>query len=153
MLFRSAPLTTVEAVEICSRAPSRCPMVVLVLDESRGGDQLLARPPVAAIPQLRGRRVAVPQSTLGCFLLGRALERHGLRLADVTLSHMPLEAIPAALASGRVDAAALFPPYSERATLQAGATRLFDSRQIPGEILHVLVVDPQALPQIGRAHV
>lgn len=31
-----AQLTTVEAVDICSRAPDRCPVVVLVLDESRG---------------------------------------------------------------------------------------------------------------------
>ena len=35
-----AQLTTVEAVDICSRAPDRCPVVVLILDESRGGDKV-----------------------------------------------------------------------------------------------------------------
>jgi NitT/TauT family transport system substrate-binding protein len=146
-----AQLTTVEAVDICSRAPSRCPVVVLVLDESRGGDQLLARPPIKAIPQLRGRTVAVTQSTLGSYVLSRALGRHGLTLADVQLSHMPLDAIPAALADGSVDAAALFPPYSDQARDQAGATRLFDSREIPGEIFDILVVEPQAQKRFGTA--
>lgn len=146
-----AQLTTVEAVEICSRAPSRCPVVILVLDESRGGDQVLARPPIASIPELRGRRVGVTQSSLGSFVLSRALERHGLSLSDVTLSHMPLDAIPAALAAGRVDAAALFPPYSDRAVAEAGARPLFDSRDIPGEIFDILVVEPQAFRRISAA--
>ena len=146
-----APLTTVEAVDICSRAPDRCPAVVLVLDESRGGDQLLARPEISSVSQLRGRRVAVPQSTLGSYVLSRALEREGLSLRDVEVLHMPLVEIPGALAAGKVDAAALFPPYSEEARRQAGAIRLFDSREIPGEIFDVLVVDPKALEQWGDA--
>lgn len=143
-----AQLTTVEAVEICSRAPGRCPVVVLVLDESRGGDQVLGRPPIASIPQLRGRKVAVTQSSLGSFVLSRALEKHGLQLADVRLTHLPLDAIPAALSAGRVDAAALFPPFSEQAIAQAGARRLFDSREIPGEIFDILVVEPQAFQRL-----
>jgi len=146
-----AQLTTVEAVDICWRAPERCPLVVLVLDESRGGDQLLARPGLNSIPQLRGRRVAVTQSTLGPYVLSRALERSGLSLDDVQLTTMPLTAMPAALASGAIDAAAMFPPYSEQARAQAGAKPLFDSREIPAEIFDILVVDPQAYRQLGPA--
>jgi NitT/TauT family transport system substrate-binding protein len=146
-----APLTSVEAVDICSRAPGRCPVVVLVLDESRGGDQLLARPSIRSVSQLRGRRVAVSPSTLGSYVLSRALEREGLNLGDVQVLHMPLAEIPAALAAGRVDAAALFPPYSAEARQQAGAIRLFDSREIPGEIFDILVVDPKALERWGDA--
>ncbi|MFM7087388.1 MAG: ABC transporter substrate-binding protein [Cyanobium sp.] len=145
-----APLTTVEAVDLCSRAPERCPVVVLVLDESRGGDQLLVRPGITAIPQLRGRPVAVTPSSLGPFVLSRALEQHGMSLRDVTLTTMPLAAMPAALASGAVEAAALFPPYSEQAHRQAGARRLFDSSRIPGEIFDILVVDPKALPALQQ---
>jgi NitT/TauT family transport system substrate-binding protein len=32
-----AQLTTVEVVDICARVPNRCPVVILVLNESRGG--------------------------------------------------------------------------------------------------------------------
>lgn len=52
-----AQITTVEAVDICARLPERCPVVVLVLDESVGGDQVMARQGITAIEQLRGKRV------------------------------------------------------------------------------------------------
>jgi NitT/TauT family transport system substrate-binding protein len=66
-------------------------------------------------------------------------------LGDVTLRPMPLEAMPAALARGEVAAAALFPPFSEDAVRRAGVRPLFTSREIPGEIFDVLVVDPALL--------
>ena len=34
-------LTTVDILDICSRQPDRCPVVVLVLNESLGGDQVM----------------------------------------------------------------------------------------------------------------
>lgn len=143
--LQMAQLTTVEAVDICARAPDRCPVVVLVLDESRGGDQLLARSGLTSIADLRGQRVGVTLSTLGPFVLSRALEQAGLRLADVQMRNITLASMPSALAEGRVDAAVLFPPYSEQALRHPGLQRLFDSRAIPGEILDVLVVDPLIL--------
>ena len=137
-----AQLTTVEAVDICSRAPERCPVVVLVLDESRGADQVMARPGIGSIAALRGRRVAVTPSTLGPFVLSRALEQQGLSLNDVQIRTLTLDAMPSALAEGSVDAAAIFPPFSVTAARQARATVLFDSTRIPGEIFDVLAVDP-----------
>jgi len=153
-----AQLTTVEAVDICARAPERCPVLVLVLDESLGGDQVVARPGIRTIADLRGKRVGVTLSTLGPYVLSRALELSGLSLQDVQLRNMTLDAMPSALASGSIDAAALFPPYSEQAKQQAGAQLLFDSHRIPGEVFDVLVVDPRlpkeqqaALPALLRA--
>ncbi|MFM7240298.1 MAG: hypothetical protein ACKOZN_12015 [Cyanobium sp.] len=49
-----AQLTTVEAVDLCNRVPKRCPVVVLVLDESRGGDQVVVNRSLASIADLRG---------------------------------------------------------------------------------------------------
>jgi len=142
-----AQLTTVEAVDICARVPDRCPVVVLVLDESVGGDQVMARQGITAIEQLRGKRVGVTLSTLGPYVLSRALELQGLSLGDVQLHNITLDSMPAALASGSVDAVAVYPPYSEYASRQGNASTVFDSRSIPGEIFDVLVVDPQALEQ------
>lgn len=142
-----AQLTTVEAVDICARVLDRCPVVVLVLDESVGGDQVMARQGITAIEQLRGKRVGVTLSTLGPYVLSRALELQGLSLGDVKLHNITLDSMPAALARGSVDAVAVYPPYSEYASRQGNASTVFDSRSIPGEIFDVLVVDPQALEQ------
>ena len=140
-----AQLTTVEAVDLCKRVPHRCPVVVLVLDESRGGDQVLVHRSLASIAELRGKPVAITPSTLGPFVLSRALARHGLGLGDVELRPMPLETMPQALARGEVVAAALFPPFSKAAQRLAPVRPLFTSREIPGEIFDVLVVDPGVL--------
>jgi NitT/TauT family transport system substrate-binding protein len=139
---RMAPLTTVEVVDICARAPERCPAVILVLDESTGADVVLARPPTSSVADLRGRRVAVAFSTLGPYVLARALERSGVPLAEVTLRGMTLGAMGSALARGDVDAAVFYPPFSTRAERQRKLRRLFDSRAIPGEIFDVLAVEP-----------
>lgn len=142
-----AQLTTVEVIDLCSRVPDRCPVVVLVLDESRGGDQLMVRPGLTSVAQLRGKRIGVSPSTLGPYLLSRALNQAGMELRDVTIRSITLDAMPDALAQGAIDAAAIFPPFSAMAAHRADARSVFDSRQIPGEIFDVLVVEPGFLDQ------
>jgi NitT/TauT family transport system substrate-binding protein len=144
-----AQLTTVEAVDLCSRAPSRCPVIVLILNESRGGDQIAALRSVPNLAALRGQPVAVTFSTLGPYVLSRALEQQGLTLADVQLRNIPLAQMPAALRQGDVKAAVFFPPFSDYAARDGGSRTLFDSRAIPGEVFDVLAVDPQYLARHG----
>jgi NitT/TauT family transport system substrate-binding protein len=112
-----------------------------------GGDQLLARQEIGSITQLRGRRVGVTFSTLGPYVLSRALEREGLSLGDVEVRNVSLASMPAAIANGSLDAVVLFPPYSELAARQGRSKRLFDSSSIPGEIFDVLVVSPAYLAE------
>jgi NitT/TauT family transport system substrate-binding protein len=149
-----AQITTVEAVDICSRVPARCPVVVLVLNESRGGDKVAVRPSIGTIAGLRGRRVGVTPSTLGPYVLSRALARHGMTLADVRIVAMPLEDMGRALGRGEIDGAAFFPPFSDEVLASGEAVEAFSSAEIPGEILDVLAVDPayyrQNLPVLAR---
>lgn len=144
-----APLTTVEVVDLCSRLPQRCPVVVLVLDESRGADQLIVHRSISDLEGLRGRRVGVAPSSLGPFLTSRALASVGLDIAEVRLVPTAPEQMGSALHNGRIDAAATYPPFSDL-VLRLGIARVaFDSRALPGEILDVLAVDPQVLARQG----
>jgi len=138
-----AQLTTVEAVQICHARPPRCPLVVLILDESQGGDQVVVRPEVATIERLRGQRVAVVPSSLGPYVLSRALATEGLHLNDVELVPQAPHQMPGSLARGEVDGAALYPPFSEEAVRLGKARVVFDSRRIPGEVFDILVVEPE----------
>jgi NitT/TauT family transport system substrate-binding protein len=140
-----APLTSVELVDVCSRLPERCPVVVLVLDESRGADKLLVHRSIPTLRALRGRRVGLAPSSLGPFVLGRALESVGLDISEVTIVPTQPEAMGAALNNRSVDAVASFPPFSELVERLGIARTLFDSRAIPGEIVDVLVVEPAFL--------
>lgn len=145
-----AQLTTVEAVDICARAPKRCPVVVLILDESRGGDRIAAAKSFRSVNDLRGRRVAVTYSTLGPYVLSRALEQSNMRLDDVTLVNTPMTQMATALREGVVDAAVFYPPFSDFAARDGHSHVVFDSRAIPEEIFDVLVVAPDYLRENGE---
>lgn len=41
-------------IDLCERVPERCPVVVLVLDESRGADQLAVRNDAPSLKALQG---------------------------------------------------------------------------------------------------
>ena len=144
-----AQLTTVEAVDICARAPRRCPTIVLILNESRGGDRIAVVKGIDSIAGLKGKRVAVTYSTLGPYVLSRALELNGLALADVQLADLPLAQMPDALKKGMVEAAVFFPPFSDYAARDGASEVVFDSSAIPEEVFDVLVVDPNYLRSHG----
>ena len=137
-----AQLTTVELVDICARQPERCPVVVLILDESRGGDIIAARNGVDSLRDLAGKSIGATFSTLGPYFVSRALQISGLSLDQVEIRNMPMAEMPAALAKGSVDAVAFYPPFSDFAARDGHSRVLFDSRQTPGEIFDILVVDP-----------
>ncbi len=70
--------TSIDAVAICGAAPERCPVIVYVIDESRGADQLLARSGVTSQNDLVGRPIALDRSSLSRSFLARAFESEGL---------------------------------------------------------------------------
>lgn len=137
-----AQITTVEAVNLCARVPARCPVVVLILNESRGGDMVLVRPEIGSLAGLRNKRVGISPSSLGPFVLSRALAREGMTLADVRVVAIPLSAAGPRLVSGELDGVALYPPFSDDLLQRGLAVEVFNSTEIPGEIFDVLVVDP-----------
>ena len=140
-----AQLTTVELVDICARQPKRCPVVVLILDESRGGEIIAARNGFDSLHALAGKSMGTTFSTLGPYFVSRALQSSGLRLDQVEIRNMPMAEMPAALAKGSIDAVAFYPPFSDFAARDGHSRVLFDSRQTPGEIFDVLAVDPSYL--------
>ena len=113
--------------------------IVLVIDVSNGGDAVLARPGIERLDQLAGHTVGVEMSSLGLYLLHRAFEVEGLDLDDVEIVPVDYPELAGAYRDGRVDAVVVFEP--ERTELLAeGATQVFDSSRIPGEIVDVLLV-------------
>lgn len=137
-----ASLTLDEALTLASEGvPLR---VVWVLDVSAGADAVLGRPGVETLADLRGRRIGVEQTATGAYLLDAALHRAGLTAADVDVVPLPVDAHVEEFRQGNVDALVTFDP-ARQLLLGEGARALFDSRQLPGEIVDVLVVRDDAL--------
>lgn len=111
---------------------------VMAINISNGADAVLARPGIEATRDLRGHRIGVERSALGAYMLARMLEHAGMTRGDVEIISVDVSDSPSAFQEGRVDAVITYEPYRTR-ILEAGAVELFSSREIPGEIVDVLV--------------
>ncbi len=115
------------------------PRIILVVDVSHGADVVVGRRGMHTMRDLKGKSVAVESGALGAFVLSRALTLNGMQASDVNVVHLESNEQPSAFEQGQVDGAVTFDPYRVQ-FLQAGATTLFDSTQIPGEIVDLLAV-------------
>src|SRR5437588_3414174 len=115
------------------------PRIILIVDVSHGADVVVGRRGMRTMRDLKGKSIAVESSALGAFVLSRALAVNGMQASDVNVVHMESNEQPSAFEKGLVDAAVTFDPYRAQ-FLRAGASTLFDSTQIPGEIVDLLAV-------------
>ena len=124
--------------------------IVAVLDESTGGDAVLAAPRITSPAQLKDEFIAVEDSAVGALLLQRMLTQAGMTRADVKVTNIEVARHLEALQSGQAAAAVNYEPLAG-AIEAAGFRRIFDSRQLPGEVLDVLVVRADVLEQRPEA--
>ncbi len=126
------------------------PRIILVVDVSNGADVVVGRPGMRSMQDLKGKSVAVESSALGAFVLSRALAINGMKASDVNVVHLESDEQPGAFEHGQVDGAVTFDPYRAQ-FLRAGASTLFDSTQIPGEIVDLLAVRASVFDKQPRA--
>ena len=120
------------------------PRIILVVDVSHGADAVVGRSGMRSMKDLKRRQVAVESGALGAFVLSRALALSGMEASDVNVVHLESNEQPGAFEKGQVDGAVTFDPYRAQ-LLKAGATSLFDSTQIPGEIVDLVAVRASVL--------
>ncbi|MEQ8231845.1 MAG: ABC transporter substrate-binding protein, partial [Gammaproteobacteria bacterium] len=144
-----AALTLDEALVLASEGPDVA--VFLVVDLSAGGDALVARADIATPAALAGRRIGLESSALGAYMLSRVYDRSELAPGAAEIVEIAYGDHARAFRRGEVDAVITFDPV--RAELVAGGAReLFSSREIPGEIVDVLLARPSYL-EANRAAV
>lgn len=113
--------------------------IVALLDASRGGDVVMAAPRIRQIADLRGQAVAVEDSSVGTLMFHRLLESAGLQPDEVRQVNIEATLHLQALKAGQVAAAVSYQPLAGPMAA-AGFRPLFDSSQIPGQVLDVLAV-------------
>ena len=143
-LLDAAALTLDEVLRL--RADGLDLRVVAVLDASHGADVVMAMPNIHQVEHLRGRAVAVEDTSVGALMLDRMLQSAGMSRSDVVVVQEEASLHQDLLRSGRVSAVVSYAPLSGILT-NAGYRPLFSSDQIPGEILDVLVVRTEVLRQ------
>jgi NitT/TauT family transport system substrate-binding protein len=129
--------------------------VLMVMDVSNGADVVMVR---SGIVNLRGKRVGVENTAVGALMLDAALEASGVNSKDIKLIGATIDEHLDLYKSRKVDALVTFEPVRSE-LLKQGAHILFDSSQIPGRILDVMIVrtdkmaeHAQALKELIAAH-
>jgi NitT/TauT family transport system substrate-binding protein len=141
-LLHAAALTLDEALRLADEGVDL--RIVGVLSESAGADVVAARSDIREPGQLRGKVLAVEKTTVGALMLQRLLQAARLQPHEVQVLNMEASQHLAALRSGRVDAVVTFEPLAG-AMRREGYRVIFDSRQMPGDIVDVLVVHARTL--------
>jgi len=118
--------------------------IVLVMDISNGGDAIVSQANINSLSQLKGKRIGVENNALGGFVILRALEIFKIDPNSVNIIKVDINEQEKAFTEKKVDAVVTFDPVLSKLT-RNGGNIIFDSKQIPGEIVDVLVVRNQYL--------
>ncbi len=141
-LINGAALTLDEVILLKSYGFD--PVVILVMDVSNGADAIVSRKDIKSLSDLKGKRVGVENSALGAYVLTRALEKAHLTLNDIKIVPLEVNEHYKWFKKGKVDAVVTFEPVKNK-LVKSGGNVIFDSSQIPGEIVDVLVVEREYL--------
>jgi NitT/TauT family transport system substrate-binding protein len=113
---------------------------VLGLDDSKGGDGIVAKDAIRTIKDLRGKRVAFNEGSVSHFFLSVLLRQNGMTEKDLQGVNMRQDDAGAAFLSGKVDAAVTWEPWLTRAKKAQGGHILMDSSMTPGLIVDILLL-------------
>lgn len=118
--------------------------IILVLDISEGADVIMAKPEVKNMQGLTGAKVAVESTAVGAYTLSRALEVHNIDISKINLVNVENSSHKNAYETQLADAVVTYEPVRTQ-LLNAGAIEIFNSSEIPGEIVDVLVIHKEII--------
>lgn len=150
----STMIEVVQAAQLSNNPIS----VVLITDYSNGGDVLIAKKDIKSVSDLKFLTVGAEVGSLGLYIIERALAKHSLTLNDITLKNIAQHEGEKLIAEGQIDAFISYPPYSINALNNENLHVVFDSSEIPYEVVDtisikksVLKQDPELAPKLQRA--
>lgn len=142
--------TTVDAVLTFS-SPAHPLVYLFAVDDSRGGDGIVARKDIRTVADLKGRKVAFTEGSVSQFFLGVVLKDAGLTVKDVQALNMTAGDAGAAFVAGKVDAAVTWEPWLSRGKATPHGAVLVDSAARPGLITDVMVSTKKTLAERPEA--
>lgn len=124
--------------------------VLIIGDYSNGNDGILSKS-ARSVAGLKGQDVLLVQYSVSHYLLARALESVGLQQTDLNLINISDTQILSAFQAGKAQNMVIWNPILQKAQSDTGARLLFDSSDIQGEILDLMVVKTAADDRLKRA--
>jgi NitT/TauT family transport system substrate-binding protein len=124
--------------------------VIIVGDFSNGNDGIVLKNG-SSVKDLKGRSVKLVEFTVSHYMLARALEMNGLKERDVKTVNTSDSDIASIFTSDKNGTIVTWNPMLQQTRNVKGAKMVFDSSQIPGEIMDLMVVRSNAPDAFKKA--
>ena len=126
---------------------------MIIGDFSNGNDAVILKDK-AALTDIAGQKVNLVELSVSHYLLARALDTVKLTEKDITVVNTSDADMVAAYGTSDVTSVVTWNPLVSEIVAMPGAHKVFDSSQIPGEIIDMMVVNTETLkdnPALGKA--
>ncbi|WP_188150788.1 putative urea ABC transporter substrate-binding protein [Teredinibacter waterburyi] len=126
---------------------------LIVGDFSNGNDGVVLKEK-SELADIKGQTVNLVELSVSHYLLARALDSIGMSEQDVTVVNISDADLVAAYSTSDVTSVVTWNPLLSEITDMPGANKVFDSANIPGEIIDLMVVNTETLkanPAFGKA--
>ena len=134
--------TPVTSAAVLTASKGKDFRIILVQDNSVGGDGILARNSIESIETFKGKEIAVEKGAVSHFFLLQVLAEAGLSEADVTLVNADATTASTAYQTGQVEIAVSYAPFLQQANeAQPDGRIIFDTAKMPTAISDFYVVD------------
>lgn len=126
---------------------------LVVGDFSNGNDGIVLKDK-KDLKDIKGQKVLLVELSVSHYLLARALDSVGLKEKDVTVVNVSDSDIVGAFSAKEATAGTFWNPQLATVLEMPNTTKVFDSSQVPGEIIDLMVVNTEVLkenPDFGKA--
>ena len=127
---------------------------LIIGDFSNGNDGIVLKGAKKSLGDLKGQPVNLVELSVSHYLLARGLEKAGLSEKDLSVVNTSDADLVAAFSTDDVKAVVTWNPLLAEIEATPNVTKVFDSSQIPGEIIDLMVVNSATLqdnPAFGKA--
>ena len=151
--FDACAMTNMDALTIPA-AGGVDSTALIVGDFSNGNDAVILKGDKKTLKDIKGQNVNLVELSVSHYLLARALETVKLKESDVKVVNTSDADMVAVYGTKGVTAVTTWNPLVGEIMSQPNSTKVFDSAQIPGEIMDLFVVNTTTLkknPALGKA--
>ena len=150
--FDACTMTNMDALTIPA-AGGVDSTALIVGDFSNGNDGIVLKDK-KSLADIKGQRVNLVELSVSHYLLARGLETVGLTEKDLTVMNTSDADMVAVYGTDDVTAVSTWNPLLNEIISMPNSYKVFDSSQIPGEIIDLLVINTETLkknPKLGKA--
>ncbi|WP_299730537.1 putative urea ABC transporter substrate-binding protein [uncultured Endozoicomonas sp.] len=150
--FDGCAMTNMDALTI--PAASGVDSTALIVGDFSNGNDAIILKDKTSLAGIKGQSVNLVELSVSHYLLARGLESVGLSEKDISVINTSDADMVAAFTTDDVTAVTTWNPLVSEITAMPASHSVFDSSQIPGEIIDTLMVNTETLkenPKLGKA--